>query len=67
VAQRNALPPGLDTGFWLAVALCVGGFVLVSVLDWYKSGKKPVFRLFFKDSGIYRAPDNNDNKNPRGA
>ncbi|NJN66731.1 MAG: DUF368 domain-containing protein [Chloroflexaceae bacterium] len=41
----NILPNVLTAGFWLALLLCLVGFVLVCFLDHLLSGANPVFRL----------------------
>jgi putative membrane protein len=44
--QRNILPDFSSAQFWIAVVLCIAGFVVVSLLDHAQSRANPLFCLF---------------------
>jgi putative membrane protein len=44
--ERNIAPDVASSAFWLSLALCVAGFLLVSLLDHLQSRENPLFRLF---------------------
>jgi putative membrane protein len=48
LVERNILPPTLDQTFWIAIGLCVLGFVVVSVLEHLQSKNNPLLRLFIR-------------------
>ncbi len=45
LVETNILPDFASSGFWLAVVLCLVGFVLVSLLDHLQSRANPVFTM----------------------
>lgn len=58
IVRVNVLPP-FGPELWLALALCLSGFLLVTVLDHLQSRSNPLFRLFGmgqrRDPGVARA------------
>lgn len=46
IRQINVLPAFAGSEFWVALALCLAGIVLVSVLDHQQSGSNPLMRFF---------------------
>jgi putative membrane protein len=48
-ATANYFPALSTAEFWLALALCLAGFLLVSVLDHLQSRANPLFRIGRKD------------------
>lgn len=45
ILERNILPDMASAGFWVALALCLVGFLIVCFLDHIQSGNNPLFRL----------------------
>lgn len=48
LAEQNVRPDLTAGDFWLALALMIGGFLLVNLLDHLQSNDNPIFRRFGK-------------------
>ncbi|NJP06292.1 MAG: DUF368 domain-containing protein [Chloroflexaceae bacterium] len=57
LTEQNIWPNIATNEFWVAVAICVVGFLLFCFLDHQQSGRNPLFRLFGMDrSKLKEAP-----------
>lgn len=52
LVEANIVPNLLGGEFWLALVICIGGFLLVSLLDHLQSKDNPVFRLVIRRRDI---------------